>query len=119
MCLTEVDDMEERRSTDAQVLLLQQKLDDHIEEFQTHCEDEEKRWSHLIEAQERNTKCIEDLTTSTRELTESTRDIVSAWNAANGTVKTMSALGKFIKWLSGFAFLGGFLTWLFKQFPGA
>ncbi len=46
MCLTEVDDMEERRSTDAQVLLLQQKLDDHIEEFHEHCESEEKRCVH-------------------------------------------------------------------------
>jgi len=104
---------------DEQVLLLQQKLDDHIEDFNEHCEQEEKRWEHLIVAQERNTKCIEDLTRSTKELTESTRDIVSAWNAANGTVKTMSALGKFIKWLSGFAFIGGFLMWLFKQFPSA
>lgn len=117
-CLTEVDDMEERRSTDAQVLLLQQKLDDHIEEFHEHCESEEKRWEHLIVAQERNTKSIEDLTRSTQELTESTRDIVLAWNAANGTVKTMSVLGKFVKWLSGFAFVGAFITWLFKQFPG-
>ena len=108
----------DRRSTDAQVLLLQQKLDDHIEDYKKHCEDEEKRWDHLIVAQERNTQCIKELTQSTKELTDSTRDIVSAWNAANGTVKTMSALGRFIKWLSGFAFIGAFLTWLFKQFPG-
>lgn len=110
--------MNERRSTDPQIILLQRKLDSHIEDFHEHCEAEEKRWEHLIVAQERNTKSIRDLTKSTQELTESTRDIVVAWNAANGTVKTMSVLGKFVKWLSGFAFLGGFLTWLFKQFPG-
>lgn len=109
----------DRRSTDAQVLLLQQKLDDHIEEFHEHCGQEENRWNKVITAQEQNTKCIQELTQSTKELTESTRDIVSAWNAANGTVKTMSALGRFVKWLSGFAFVGAFLTWLFKQFPGA
>ena len=101
------------------VLLLQQKLEDHIDDFNKHCADEERRWEHLISAQEYNTKCIQELTQSTKELTESTRDIVSAWNAANGTVKTMSALGRFVKWLSGFAFVGAFLTWLFKQFPGA
>ena len=116
MCLTEVDDMEERRSTDAQVLLLQQKLDGHIEEFHEHCESEEKRWEHLIVAQERNTKSIEDLTRSTQELTESTRDIVLAWNAANGTVKTMAVLGKFVKWLSGFAVVGVIASYISKLF---
>lgn len=107
----------DRRQSDTQVLLLQQKLDDHIDDFHRHCEDEEKRWDHLIVAQERNTKSIEELTTSTKALTESTRDIVAAWNAANGTVKTMSALSKFIKWLSGFAFVGIFFTWLVDKFP--
>ena len=107
----------DRRHSDTQVLLLQQKLDDHIDDFHRHCEDEEKRWDHLIVAQERNTKSIEELTTSTKALTESTRDIVAAWNAANGTVKTMSALSKFIKWLSGFAFVGIFFAWLVDKFP--
>ena len=107
----------DRRQSDTQVLLLQQKLDDHIDDFHRHCEDEEKRWDHLIVAQERNTKSIEELTTSTKALTESTRDIVAAWNAANGTVKTMSALSKFIKWLSGLAFVGMFFAWLVDKFP--
>ena len=106
------------RPTDSQVLLLQQKLDNHIAAFHAHCEAEEKRWEHLISAQERNTKCIEDLTSSTQDLIESTRDIVSVWNAASGTVKTMSALGRFVKWISGFAFVVAFIAWLSKQFPG-
>lgn len=106
-----------RSSTDAQVLLLQQKLDDHIEDYNKHCEDEEKRWDHLIVAQERNTQCIKELTQSTKELTDSTRDIVSAWNAANGTVKTMSALGKFIKWLSGLAVVGVAINWVLEHLP--
>jgi hypothetical protein len=107
----------DRRSTDAQVLLLQQKLDDHIEDYKKHCEDEERKWDHLIAAQEHNTQCIKELTQSTKELTDSTRDIVSAWNAANGTVKTMSALGKFIKWLSGLAMVGVAINWVLEHLP--
>ncbi len=105
-----------RYKGDAQMLLLQQKLDDHIEEYKKHCEDEEKRWGHLIVSQERNTQSIRDLTASTKELTESTRDIVSAWQAANGTVKIMSTLGAFVKWLSGFAVVGIAFKWLFEHF---
>lgn len=105
----------DRRTTDQQVILLQQKLDDHIHNYENHCADEERKWAHLIAAQERNTECIKDLTQSTKELTESTRDIISAWDAANGTVKTLSALGKFVKWLSGFAVVGVAIDWVIKH----
>ncbi len=108
---------DERRHSDAQVLLLQQKLDDHIGVFTQRCEEEERRWDHLMQSQERNAKCIEDLTSSTKGLTEATRDIISAWNAANGTVKTLSALGRFVKWVSGFAFVGAFIVWAAKHLP--
>lgn len=96
------------------IILLQQKFDDHLVEYKKHCEDDEKRrdddekrWNHLIVAQERNTQSI-------KELTESTRDLVSVWKAADGTVKTMSALGRFVKWLSGFAVIGVFIKWIIE-----
>ena len=98
-----------RRSSDTQMLLLQQKLDNHIDEYKKHCEDEEKRWDHLIVAQERNTQSIQ-------ELTVATRDIVTVWQAADGTMKTMSALGSFVKWLSGFAVVGVAIKWVFEHF---
>lgn len=99
-----------RRSSDTQIILMQEKLDYHIDEFKKHCDDEEKRWEHLIQAQEQNTKSI-------KELTDSTRDLVNVWQAANGTVKTLSALGSFVKWVSSFAFIGVFITWLVGKFP--
>jgi hypothetical protein len=105
-------------STDNKVLILQQKLDTHIENFHEYREQDEQRWNKVITAQEENTKCIHELTLSTKELTESTRDIIAAWSAANGTVKTMSALGQFVKWMSGFAFLGVFFVWLFDKLQG-
>lgn len=92
---------------DQHLILMQQKLDDHIVEYNKHCADEEKRWDHLIVAQERNTQSI-------KELTDSTRDLVSVWKAADGTVKTMSAVGRFMKWLSGFAVIGVFIKWVIE-----
>ena len=97
------------RESDNQIILLQEKLDNHIDEYKKHCEDEEKRWDHLIVAQERNTQSI-------KELTEATRDIVNVWQAADGTIKTMSVFGKFVKWLSGFAVIGVAVKWLFDHF---
>lgn len=97
---------DDRRTSDRQIVLMQQKLDNHIEEYKAHCEAEEERWDHLIVSQERNTQSIRELTESTKALTDSTKDIVSAWQAANGTVKTMSKLGQFIKWVSGIVVLG-------------
>lgn len=103
--------------TDTQLLLMQQKLEDHILDFHEHCAAEEKRWSHLIETQQHNTECIRELTQSTRELTASTKDIVVAWNAASGTMRTLAALGKFARWLAGLAVLGTAINWLVSHIP--
>lgn len=99
-----------------QLVLLQQRLDDHIEDFKQHCEDEDKRWNRLISVQEHNSKCLQDLTQSNIELTNSTKDIVEVWNAATGTVKVLSAVGRAVKWLSGFAFIGVIFAWLAERF---
>jgi len=90
---------------DNEIILLQQKLDNHIEEYESYIENDKKRWDNLINVQERNTQSI-------KELTESTGDLISAWQAATGTVKMMSAIGGFIKWLGGFAILGTLINWI-------
>ena len=94
---------------DTQILLLQQKLDNHIEEYKLNRVEETERWGYLIDAQELNTKSI-------KELTDSTLDLVLVWKAADGTMKTMSAVGKFVKWLSGFAVIGVAIKWTFDHF---
>ena len=93
------------------IILLQQKLDEHIEEYKSHIEDDKKRWDNFFIAQERNTQSITNLT-------ESTRDLISAWEAATGTVKTMSAIGGFVKWLGGFAILGTLIKWIIDYGKG-
>ena len=98
--------MDVEHSNDMQ--LLQRKLDNHIEEYQQYRENEERRWSNLITTQERNTDSI-------KELTESTRDLVSVWQSVDGTMKIMSVLGRFVKWLSGFAVIGFSFNWVIEN----
>tara|TARA_R110000737_G_scaffold273877_1_gene280714 strand:- start:1021 stop:1359 length:339 start_codon:yes stop_codon:yes gene_type:complete len=109
-------DTKNRREGDTQILLLQQKLDNHIDDFHEHCAAEDKRWDRFISTQESNTTSIRELVTSNKELSDSTRDIVAVWKAADGTIKAASAIGKFVKWLSGFAVLGVAFKWVFDHF---
>ena len=103
--------------SDEKILLLQSRLESHIDDYKTHCANEELRWDHLIAAQEHNSDCIKELTRSTQALTTSTEGVVKAWNAANGTIATMSVLGAFFKWLGGFSVIGVFLLWIAEKFP--
>lgn len=109
-------DTKNRREGDTQILLLQQKLDNHIDDFHEHCAAEDKRWDRFISTQESNTTSIRELVTSNKELSDSTRDVVAVWKAADGTMKTLSAVGKFFKWLSGFAVLGVAVKWIMEHF---
>lgn len=99
-----------------QLVLLQQQVKNHIQEFHEHRkeyqayrEEESERWDHLLKSQEANAIAI-------NRLAESSSDLLSAWEAATGTVKVLSAIGKFIKWLSGFAIIGGAITWIVQHF---
>ena len=83
--------MEER------INLLEQRIDDHINDFNEHKELENTRWDKLILLQEQNTQYV-------KELTESTKDIIEAWHTADN-------IGRFVKWLSGFGAFGLFILW--------
>ena len=100
---------------DIDVTLLQERLETHIAEFQLHIEEEDARWDHLIAVQESNTSAITNLTAVIAQQSESTHDMVEAWNAAHGAIKVGSALGRFVKWLSGLAVIGVAVTWLLEH----
>jgi hypothetical protein len=95
-----------KNGSDCDIVLLQQRLDHHIEEFVEHCARVDRRWDALLAAQKTNTASIGELITSTKQLNESTRDIITVWNAAHGTMKTLSVIGNFIKWLGGCSAIG-------------
>lgn len=89
------------RQSDAQIVMLQQKLERHIDEYNNHRVVEAERWSRLMSMQESNAKSIKDLTSSTR-------DLISAWGSAND-------FGKFMKWLGSFTIVGAAVVWFIDK----
>ena len=85
--------------------LLQTQLNDHIEECDMNRAKEDERWNQMLHTQEVTAQNV-------KELTESTKDLLAAWDAANGAVKVLAALGAAAKWAGSFTILGGFVAWL-------
>ena len=96
---------------DERMILLQRKLDVHIEEYHEHVKEEHERWDHLITVQEKNNEAIAALTVSTK-------DLVEAWNTATGVVQAGATLGRFGKWLTSIAIFGVILSWLAGHWKG-
>lgn len=97
-------------NTEERLIMLQGLLDgyikafdSHITEFKNHELEERDRWAKLLAITETNAKSVCDLT-------EATRGVVEAW-------QTSANVGRFVKWLSGFAVLGAAYTWWIKNFP--
>jgi len=96
-------------STEKELRLLQDKLDNHIKECNERAEKQDERWEKLIEVQEENTRHISKLITSTE-------DMVSAWEAGSGAIKALSTFGKIVRWLVGIGVaMGVGYTWFNKN----
>lgn len=80
-------------------------------ELEEHIENEAEKWDQLLAQQEAHTRAIADLTIAINELRDSTRDLVTTWRVLN-------ALRNFLQWLSGFAIIGGVITWGLKKYGG-
>jgi RNAse (barnase) inhibitor barstar len=104
-----------RNNTEYQLLSLQERLEQQVVDFAKYRDEMDKRWDVLTGMQETNTKLIEGVFESNRQLNESTREIINVWRAANGTVRTLSSLGKFIKWIGGFTAMGAALSYFFHS----
>ena len=100
---------DEMRFSDGELVLLQEKLDTHIEEFHQHVEAEENRWNQLLTATEKNSESI-------GELAASTKDIIEIYQAANGAIKVGITFGKFVKWVTQIAVIGVAIKWLLDNF---
>lgn len=90
-------------STEEKVLMLQQRFDNHLIEVDARKKEERERWDRLIKINEANANSINDLT-------HATKGVVDAW-------QTSTNLGRFMKWLSGFAVIGAAYAWWLKTFP--
>ena len=102
---------------DEELHLLQRRLEHHIGRFDEHVAQQDKRWDQLIQSQEDTNKSIKELVICTTELHTSTKDVVEAWNAAEGAVKVGAVVGRFVKWVAGFAVLASALSWIGLALP--
>ena len=82
---------------------LKRRFEDHLEDYRTQTIEDVAR---KVRDDERYTQTMHSIDC----LAKSTKDVVDAWTFAN-TVQ------KFVKWLSGFAILGGIITYLSKVLP--
>jgi len=89
---------------------LDKKLTQHLETFERHEEAENLKHRELIVAQQLNTEALNNLASSTAGLVE-------AWDAAEGAVKVGAAIGRFVKWMAGFAIIAGALSFLGISLP--
>ena len=96
---------------DEELHLLQRDFDKHIIRFDAFVIQQNEMWEKMIQSQKETTLNINKLVTCTNKLQESTCDIVDAWNTGKGVVKAGSAIGKFFKWLGGFAAVGVIIAW--------
>ena len=99
-----------RRFSDEELHQFRQQFIDHVEQFGQHEEDERAKYDCLLETLNANTAAI-------NRTEESTKDMVAAWEAAQGAVKVAAAMGTLFKFLAGLAFVGGFFTWLASHGP--
>lgn len=78
-------------------------------ELEEHIENEEEKWDQLLEQHRYQTEAIANLAKAVTDLTSATEDLVLAW-------RTIQAIRAFAVWLSGFAVIGGVITWACKKY---
>lgn len=90
---------------------IEKKLDEHIFESQQYREQNQEMFVQLLQSTKANTDSIGDLT-------KATAGIVEVYTASQGAIKVGSALGRFVKWLTGLAVVGVGFKWIWDHFGG-
>lgn len=90
--------------SDAELIKLHRKVDNHIMDYKQHVAENELCYIRQTEQHEKNMEAI-------AHLTQSTQGVVDAWSAA-------SSFQRFVKWLSGFALIGIAITWFSDKISG-
>lgn len=102
------------RSTDVpddiSLIAVNRKLDTHLEEYHERKEEMEARYRQQQEDHKCVMHAISDLTCVVKEQVDATRGVVEVY-------VTTKNVQRFVKWLSGFAFLAGMLGWLATKLP--
>ena len=102
-------------SNDSKLILLQERLDNHISDYEKRCEQDDGRWNKLLDSQIELNEAIRKQAESTDKLCTETEDLLKTWNAVRGTTVALAAVGKFIKWVSTIAIVAGIADWIARH----
>ncbi len=70
------------------------KLNEFYEEFVDHIDKEREMQSNLTASVDQNTRMV-------REIHRDTKDLLEAWQAAQGALKVIATMGRAVKWVAG------------------
>lgn len=98
-------------SQEEEIIKLRARFETHLDDYRAHVLEEERRYLQDMQRQEAMANNINNLMKSLEFQAEATKGLVEAWNAA-------SFLQRFVKWASGFAFIGVLIAWYNDIFKG-
>lgn len=87
-----------------EIIRLRTRLESHIQDYRDHVLEEERRHYQEMQKQEAMASNIAQLMKALELQVKATEGLVNGWNA-------LAFFQKFIKWLSGFAFIGVMIAW--------
>lgn len=94
----------QRPLTDEELLSMRNEFRALVDRFDKHEAEEKQKYDKLLTMQSENAAAI-------NRLADATHEVVEAWKAAQGALKVGALLGRFMKWLTSLAVIGGAVTW--------
>lgn len=95
-----------------------EKLDNHLQEYEMHQEELAKRHKRQDEAYENTLFTINELASSTKEVNKSVKELSDSTKGVVEIYTVVTGLQRFFKWLSGFAVAVVILVWIVEKFIG-
>jgi len=82
------------------------KLDEHVERFDQHEIEEDRKFDKLVETQQANTEAITKLTASLTKLVEDTSSIIQLHHDIQGATRVGKSVQYFMIWLLKWGAIG-------------
>lgn len=83
-----------------------ERLNDHLERFEDHEAEDHKKFQRLLEAQQKNTDALSDLTESVSYVVEGTASLIRLHKDFQGAARLGSGMQKFMLWMLKWGIVG-------------
>lgn len=103
-----------------EIIELEAKLNQHVNEFRDYRTEESEKFSHLLRAQQENTDAIAKLTRSVSRLVDDTSAIVQLHKDFTGAARVGKGVQDFIVWCMKWGMIGAgvatMIAWVLQKF---